>query len=155
MSSGLISSICSLLNISEKHLHKPLYTLLLACTAFADTAYYHRVIFDNSINLGRYFYTEGRASAPSRLELLDARLPVEHERFHTPPNALRLHWTSAPQGGWTVAVILYEFRNREVFFPGTQLTFWCYSANGLRANAWPSIALHDSAKNFTRPFPVR
>jgi hypothetical protein len=137
-----------------ERLLKSVFLVLFAFTAYAETAYYQRVVFDNSINLDRYFYSDGRASAPSRLELLDGRLPVEHERFHTPPNALRLHWTSAPQAGWTVAVILYEFRNREVFFPGTQLTLWCYSANGLKANAWPSIALHDAAKNFTQPLPV-
>ncbi len=128
--------------------------LLLAASAYGDTAYYQRVFFDNSINRDAYYYSEGRASAPSQLELLGDRLPVDGDRFHTAPNALRLHWTSAARGGWTVAVILYEFRDREVLFPGDRLTFWCYTPKGLKADDWPRITLHDNAKNFSRPLAV-
>lgn len=133
---------------------KRLALFLLALSAYADTAYYHRVLFDNSINQDSYFYSEGRASAPSELELQDGSLPVEHNHFHTPPNALRLHWKSLPAGGWTVAVELYEFRNRDIQFPGDHLTFWCYSPEGVKASEWPSIELHDTDKNFTAPLRI-
>ncbi len=127
---------------------------LFAATAFADTAYYRRVIFDNSINRDSYFYSEGRASAPSELELQNNRLPVDGNHFHTPPNALRLHWKSAPQGGWAVAVELYEFRNRDIFFPGDRLTFWAFSPSGLKGGEWPRLELHDVNKNFTHPVDI-
>ena len=133
---------------------KHLALFAIATAAYADTAYYHRVFFDNSLTPDHYFYSEGRASAPSQLELIDGKLPVESGHSHTPPNALRLHWTSAAQGGWTVAVILYEFRNREVLFPGDYLTFWCYAPEGLDRRDWPRIGLVDTAKNFTQPLDV-
>ncbi|MDQ2712686.1 MAG: hypothetical protein M3Y24_10735 [Acidobacteriota bacterium] len=127
---------------------------LFAATAFADTTYYRRVIFDNSINRDNYFYSEGRASAPSELELQNSRLPVDRDHFHTPPNALRLHWKSAPEGGWAVAVELYEFRNRDIFFPGDRLTYWAFSPGGLKAGEWPYLELHDVNKNFTHPLDI-
>ncbi len=130
---------------------KTLGLFLLGVSAYADTAYYQRVFFDNSINTDRYFYSEGRASAPSQLELDEGRLPVDHQHFHTPPNALRLRWKSSSDGGWAVSVILYEFRNREVLFSGDALTFWCYSPEGIKAQELPRIGLNDNQKNFTRP----
>jgi len=127
---------------------------LLATSIYADTAYYQRVFFDNSLSSDSYFYSEGRASAPSQFDLPQGKLPVAHDHFHTPPNALRLHWTSMPAGGWTVAIFLYEFRNREVLFPGDHLTFWCYAPEGLKRESWPRIGLQDTQKNFTHPLDV-
>jgi len=68
--------------------------------ARGDTNYYRHTFFDNSITRDAYFYSHGRPSAPSTLEVIDEKLPVDLEHFYTPPNALRLKWQSAPGGGW-------------------------------------------------------
>src|SRR4051794_15984976 len=121
--------------------------------AKADT-YYRRVFFDNSTSSGFYFYSEGKASAPSQLELVDGKLPVEKKDFRTPPNALRLRWTTMPQGGWDAEIKLYEWRNREIDFPGDYLGFWCFSPDGIESVDLPRLALRDHQKGFTHPVPI-
>src|SRR4051794_11138892 len=86
--------------------------LLSGIALRADTSYFQRTFFDNSITPDSYFYSAGVASAPSSLELVGKRLPVEATYFVTPPNALRLHWTSRSGGGWEAEVHLYRWRNR-------------------------------------------
>ena len=66
--------------------------------AVAATDYYNHVVFDNSITLDSYYYSSGRSVFPSTVRLLSGALPVEKKNFFTPPNALRLEWTSAPGG---------------------------------------------------------
>lgn len=117
---------------------------------FGDTAYFQRVFFDNSLTPDRYYHSGGQASAPSTLELMDEKLPVEIKTFFTAPNALRLHWKSMHGGGWEAEIRLYEFRNRTVLFPGDTLSFWCYSPDAIRAADLPRLTLKDTRKNFTR-----
>src|ERR1700749_2564395 len=73
--------------------------VMIAGIANADTLYYHHIFFDNSLERDAYFYSSGNASAPSVLNLVHGKLPVETKVFYTPPNALRLEWTSARTGG--------------------------------------------------------
>ncbi len=82
--------------------------------AHADTEYYRHTLFDNSLTQDAYFYSSGKASAPSSLELVNGKLPVETQTFYTPPNALRLKWQSAQGGGWDAEVSVVNFRNREI-----------------------------------------
>ncbi|MGA7968680.1 MAG: glucoamylase family protein [Terriglobales bacterium] len=127
-------------------------SLLLLCSfASADTEYYRHIFFDNSLESDAYFYSEGRASAPSLLELVNKKLPVSHDIFFTPPNALRLTWTSVPEGGWEAGIRIVNFRNRQPGFSGDVLYLWCYSVEGISAADLPSIRLLDSAEHFSAP----
>src|SRR3954463_6527499 len=105
---------------------------LLLCLAIfcpfsrADSEYYHHVIFDNSLESDAYYYSDGKASLPSTLELRHGRLPVSHNLFHTPPNAVRLNWSSMKDGGWEASLHAINFRNREINFEGDTLFFWCF-----------------------------
>src|ERR1019366_5408806 len=76
----------------------------LASLAHATSDYYKHVIFDNSLTPDGYFYSTGQASGQSFLEQKDGHLPVEHAIFLTPPNAIRLAWQSAPEGGWLAQI---------------------------------------------------
>jgi exo beta-1,2-glucooligosaccharide sophorohydrolase (non-reducing end) len=76
----------------------PLAMLVFAPVAAADTRYYRHTFFDNSLMPGSYFYSSGTPSAPSTLEVVGKKLPVETETFLTPPNALRLAWSSQAGG---------------------------------------------------------
>src|SRR5579863_4699976 len=105
--------------------------------AQADTQYYKHTLFDNSLEADAYYYSSGKATSPSTLELLHGKLPVSRELFYTPPNALRLKWRSARDGGWVAGISAANFRNREINFQGDTLYFWCMSKEGIPARALP------------------
>jgi hypothetical protein len=129
--------------------------LLVAAGAVrADTEYYRHVFFDNSLTPDSYFYSAGKASAPSLLTLLDGKLPVETHRFFTPPNALRLEWTSQPGGGWAAQIKVVRFRNREIGFEGDVLSFWCFAQQRIGSADLPLVRIEDVSKNFSGPLPL-
>ena len=101
--------------------------------------YYRHVLFDNSLTPDRCFYSRGTVSPPSFLRLDAGKLPVDTEIFFTPPNALRLEWTSAPNGGWEATVLVETWRNRELQFEGDTLYFWCYTPDALARSPLPRL----------------
>ena len=115
-------------------------------SARAQSSYYDRVLFDNSLTPDRYFYTEVAVQAPSTLEAMRGRLPVEQEHFHTPPNALRLRWVSNEGGGWQAHIRVNEWRNRVLHFTGDTLTFWCYAPEPLSGQNLPTVVLRDAGR---------
>jgi hypothetical protein len=122
--------------------------------ARADHNYSDQVFFENSLSPENYFYSRGKVSPPSTLVLDGGKLPVESDTFISGPNALKLQWESAPNGGWSAEVKLYEWRNRKRLFPGTKLFLWLYAAPGLRAADLPRLALRDAEGNFTEPLEL-
>ncbi len=128
--------------------------LLFPASADAQSNYYKHLLFDNSLTPERYFYSEGKASEPSRLSLDKGKLPVETKTFFTAPNALRLQWQSARDGGWEAALHLERFRNRAAPFDGDTLYFWCFSPKAIPASHLPRIELKDSDGGFTAPLDI-
>jgi hypothetical protein len=125
------------------------------CTfAKGDAEYYKHVIFDNSLEKDAYYYSDGKESSPSFLELIHEKLPVSSDTFRTPPNALRLKWRSVPDGGWEAEIRAINFRNREINFHGDALYFWCFSEEGISASALPLIQVGDTGGNFSLLLPV-
>jgi len=122
--------------------------------AHADTEYYRHTLFDNSLTRDAYFYSSGKASAPSSLELVHGKLPVETQTFYTPPNALRLKWQSAQGGGWDAEVRVVNFRNREINFLGDTLYLWCFTSQEIPAKDLPFIRLLDTGGNFSAPLKL-
>jgi hypothetical protein len=122
--------------------------LLTGCV-YADTTYYRHSFFDNSLTPDAYYYSSGKASAPSVLTLVNGKVPVETKTFLTPPNALRLEWESAATGGWEAQVDVMRFRNREIRFRGGALYFWCFSPQSMSASALPLIRIRDTEGNFS------
>jgi hypothetical protein len=132
-----------------------LFCLALLCSfSKADTEYYRHVIFDNSLESDAYYYSDGRASSPSTLELLHGKLPVSRDVFFTPANALRLNWRSAPEGGWEAGIRAMNFRNREMKFDGDTLYFWCFSEEEIAGDKLPLIRLSDANQNFSRALEI-
>jgi hypothetical protein len=125
-----------------------------AGVARADTDYYRHQFFDNSITSDAYFYSTGKPSAPSSLLLINGKLPVETKNFFTPPNALRLEWQSAGDGGWDAEIEVMKFRNREINFLGDTLYLWCFSAHGIAEKDLPLIRLLDNGGNFSGPLKL-
>ena len=111
---------------------------------FAQLDYDRHVAFDNSLTDGNYYYSEGSVVAPSELELVSGKIPIDTTRYVTPPNSLRLKWRSRSGGDWQVALRLEKFYRR-VDFSGSELSFWCYSETELRADQSPLIYLSDAS----------
>ena len=135
--------------------HVLLFLFAATGAATADTLYYHHIFFDNSLEHDAHFYSSGNASAPSTLTLIHGKLPVETKFFYTPPNALRLEWTSARNGGWDARIDVMRFRDREISFIGSNLFFWCYSPDGIPGRALPEIRIVDTSSQFSRALKLR
>ena len=116
----------------------------------ADQNYSQQVFFENSLSPQDYYYSRGHVTAPSTLSLIDDKLPLETATFISGPNALKLQWKSAPDGSWSSELKLYEWRDRQRFFPGSKLFFWVYSVDGIKPRYLPHLALRDHEGNFTR-----
>lgn len=114
---------------------------LFPSLAHAASDYYRHVIFDNSLTSHSYFYSTGQASGQSFLEQQDSRLPVETKTFLTPPNAIRLQWQSAPEGGWSAEIATVDFRYRSPTFSGHNLYFWIFAPQPISAADLPRIVL--------------
>ncbi|HTU34804.1 MAG TPA: glucoamylase family protein [Candidatus Acidoferrum sp.] len=117
----------------------------------ANTEYYRHSFFDNSDSPDSYFYSLGKAVAPSTLDLLNQKAPVDSSVFFTPPNSLRLSWQSNAGGAWELQVRVVEFRNREILFDGDSLFLWCYTSEPMPAEDLPEIRLLDTNRNFSVP----
>jgi hypothetical protein len=128
--------------------------LVAGTRARADQNYSDQVFFENSLSPANYFYSRGKVSPPSTLELIDGKLPIESDTFISGPNALKLQWESAANGGWSAELKLYEWRNRTRLFPGTKLFLWLYAERGIRAADLPRLALRDAEGDFTQPIEL-
>ena len=120
----------------------------------AQTSYYRHIFFDNGSHTSSYFYSSGKAVEPSTLEIRDKKLPLSSEVFFTPPNSLRISWTSKAGGSWSAKIKVLEFRDREILFEGDTLSFWLYSEGGIAASALPGLRLHDTNRGFSEAIRV-
>ena len=118
--------------------------LCSARPAAAEADYYRHVFFDNSNQREVYWQSSASDTAPSELRAVGWRLPVEATVFRTPPNALRIEWTSAPGGSWDAQVQFVSFPNRFPDFAGGTLFFWIYSPEPLAADDLPAVTLSDA-----------
>ena len=116
----------------------------VARPAAAQSDYYRHVFFDNSNQREVYWQSSAAKTAPSELRSVGWRLPVESTLFRTPPNALRIEWTSAPGGSWDAQVQFVSFPNRFPDFAGGTLFFWVYSPAPIAAADLPNVTLSDA-----------
>ena len=118
------------------------------------------MFFDTSLCVRTsYYYSSGQASGPSRLALVDDKLPVTKAHFISGPNALRLAWTSAKGGNWSAEIDSYRWRNRPTDWAGTTLYAWAWSDEPIAARDLPQLALVDAlqkdwSNNPTAPIPL-
>jgi len=114
---------------------------LFPTLAQAESDYYRHVLFDNSLTSDSYFYSRGQSSGNSFIEQQNGRLPVETKTFLTPPNAIRIQWQSAPEGGWNAEIAAADLRNRKPGLDGRNLYLWIYSPQPITAEDMPSLVL--------------
>jgi hypothetical protein len=99
--------------------------------------------FDNSLSHRSFYYSEGFQIAPSELELVDGKVPIDQSHYVSPPNSLRLKWRSQTGGDW-LASLKVKARYGTADFSGNSLFFWCYSETDLLADESPFIYLKDA-----------
>jgi exo beta-1,2-glucooligosaccharide sophorohydrolase (non-reducing end) len=144
---------------SDKRIKLPIFLIceiILLCLFFlfafavhAQSKWQQQEIFSNSISPRSYFYSEGIVSGPSKLELIDKKLPVETSTFVSAPNSLKLAWQSTPGGGWDAEITLAAWPNRYINYLGDTLYLWVYSPEAMAGTQLPLICLHDTANGFT------
>jgi exo beta-1,2-glucooligosaccharide sophorohydrolase (non-reducing end) len=117
----------------------------------AQARYYRHTFFDYSETPDSYYYSGGKSTPPSTLQLQDGKLPVDSKTFFAPPNALRLEWKSMPSGNWEAELWVVRFRFREINFEGDTLYFWCFSHQGIPAAALPLIQMREGDQSFSAP----
>jgi hypothetical protein len=110
--------------------------------AAAPIDYDRRVAFATSLTPDRYYYSEGAAVVPSRLELSGGRLPVATEGCHTPPNCLRLSWTSGRGGDWHATLRLTRHYTT-TRLQGRELSLWLWTDRALAVDASPLVQVAD------------
>lgn len=115
----------------------------------AESAYDRRVVFDNGGPTPSYFNSEGSAVSPSALELVRGRIPREPGQSKSPPDSLRLHWTSNPGGDWRAVVRVAARYGRRFEFDGNAITLWIFSPDGLNSDSSPLVALESSTGSTT------
>src|SRR5215470_1835241 len=106
---------------------RALLAILVALATTAATAqseYDRHVAFDNTLSSGSFYYSRTYLVAPSELEMVNNRMPVDETHFLSPPNALRLKWKSNPGGDWGISLTLGG-RWGISGFSGKNLYFWC------------------------------
>lgn len=122
---------------------------VLAVGKGTPSFYDRHVFFDNSHSDGGFESSRGWSIAPSSLELVHNTVPVETNRFVSPPNALRLTWQSAPGGDWQATLELTRRYARPFRFEGNTLTFWCFAESEITAANSPRLYLEDVNENGT------
>lgn len=128
--------------------------LLGAITVCSAALYDEHVLFANAPVPGGFAASEGGVVAPSTLELTDGRVPVATDHFVSPPNALRLHWKSAPGGDWNATVFRLSRNWRSFAMKGDTLAFWCYSDTVLTELNCPRLYLRDSTRAGSTSLPL-
>jgi len=120
----------------------PLVLLLLTITTLAQGVH-DRPAFDNSLSYRSFYYSDGYFISPSELELVDNKVPIDQAHYVSPPNSLRLKWSSQSGGDWLMSLKV-KARYGTADFSGSSLFFWCYSETDLSADESPYIYLKDA-----------
>lgn len=118
------------INILNRYSMRKLLLVCYCCFAGAARAgevSYTRSFFTNSGMPGFYFFSRAAAADGSFIKADAGKLPVSEEQFHTPGNALLLHYRNAPGGWWQASVFSREIRGMDHFRRAAYLSLWIYA----------------------------
>lgn len=125
-----------------------LLTTLAPLLALAEVPKHEQhVLFENSAADKSYFHSAGSAVAPSKLELADGKFPVASNRFVSPPNCLKLRWTSQSGGDWRVTLQRQSRIGADLPLVGDTLSLWCYANSEITEEHSPLVSVFDERGN--------
>jgi hypothetical protein len=90
-------------------------------------------IFRQQSGTARVFFEFGKSFSAQFPRARKQQIACRIQDFFTPPNALRLQWNSAANGGWEAQIDVVRFRNRQILVDVDALYFWCFSAEATPA----------------------
>ena len=107
--------------------------------------YQRHVYFDGSLSPSSYFYGRTEQIWPSELASSDGKAPVSAERYTSPPNSLKLEWTSRTGGLWRVNLHPRVYLNlaRFLIFEGNVLQMRLWAERDIPGDALPFLGLED------------
>ena len=121
------------------------------CSAGAREVPYTRSFFTNSLMQGNYFFSRAAAGEGASVRSEAGKLPVSAEQFHTPGNALLLHYRNQPGGWWQASVFSQEVRGMDHFRKAAYLSLWIYAdQEGVPSYALPVLQLMKSDSTLTK-----
>jgi len=130
---------------------KPLALILVLsltlAAARAQSGRDRHIFFDSGLGGPSYFSSGVEVIAPSTLAGIDGRLPLTRERFVSPPEALRIAWTSAQGGYWKATIKLPRWRNNAAKFEGDTLSMMLYTPTAIPPEAMPMLGLQDGKRS--------
>ena len=109
-----------------------------------ESNYDRHVVFDQAIPARSYCQSEGTVTAPSTIDLVEGRIPLDSEHFVVPPTSLRLTWKSATGGEWKAVLKTRSRYGLLGDFDGDTISIWCLSPTGLAPDDSPRIHLEDA-----------
>ncbi len=115
----------------------------------AESTYDRHVVFDQSLPARSYYESEGMVTAPSVIDLVGGRIPLDSAHYVTPPVSLRLTWKSVTGGDWQAMLKTRAHYGLVNDFDGDTISFWCLSSTGLAPGAAPRIHLLDAGGSGT------
>lgn len=118
--------------------------IFMSHVALAQSDYDHHVVFDHSLTDRSHYFSQGYAVAPSTLEIVEGKFPIEEQKYFSAPNALRLHWRSQNGGDWRMTLEVANRYGQRFEFEGNTLFLRCYSETELSLDESPLIGLQDS-----------
>ena len=120
--------------------------VLMIQAASADSSFHDsHVVFENSAAGNAYHASSGNVVAPSTLELIDGKCPVESEHFVSPGNSLRLKWKSIRGADWQMNVRMPLRIGADLEVAGDTVSLWCFSEEGLTHTNAPLFRIHDAS----------
>lgn len=124
------------------------------CASAAAAFYDQHVFFSNALATGPYPHTSTYSIAPSELVTTQGNIEVSSDQFHSPPNALKIQWKSAPGGDWQVRLRAPNIDWRQFAMIGDTLSFWIYSEDEIDELGAPRIYLIDKDGRGSQSLPL-
>jgi len=128
-------------------------TIFTGASLLAQGNFDDYVFFDDSPTSTSYDPSWGFVNAPSTLERVGEKFPVDSEIYFQGENSLRLHWTSNPGGDWGFAVAEPGWPGHDVMQRDT-LSFWVYSDSLMPSSQLPLVYLEDLNNEKTEKFSL-
>ncbi len=129
--------------------------LFLSLVAFAQEYEYQYRFFSNSAMSGDFFFSHTASSGGSTIKNIKGKLPVSQSVFHTPGNALELHYKNRADGKWKAIIYHQEIRGMDHFKKAEFLSFWILNqSEATSADELPTVQLMRKDSTLTTPFLV-
>lgn len=124
--------------------------LFVFMSGFAREIPYVYSFFSNSRMPGNYFFSYARYDSLSWIKNIRGKLPVSQTHFHTPGNALELHYKNGTSGSWRAGILKNQIRGQDHFLPATRLSMWIFIRSaGTKQEQLPGIRIHGGDKKIS------